>query len=179
MEFEWDPRKAKANKAKHGVDFELAKDVFRDPARLSSLDDSSEDEERWRIIGLAGGRSFLSCIRSETTMSSASSRRGKRANVKSETTLVRRRLKGGHWYEVRPDGTERRLPDKAPDWSRLDAMTDEQKLAAARSDPDAQPLTEAQLKRMRRVPFAKHVRWTWAQPTGIRRYLWHPDRHAA
>ena len=30
MEFEWDPRKAKANKAKHGVDFELAKDVFRD-----------------------------------------------------------------------------------------------------------------------------------------------------
>jgi hypothetical protein len=56
MEFEWDPRKAKANKAKHGVDFELAKDVFRDPARLSSLDDSSEDEERWRIIGLAGGK---------------------------------------------------------------------------------------------------------------------------
>ena len=56
MEFEWDPRKAKANKAKHGVDFELAKDVFRDPARLSSLDDSSEDEELWRIIGLAGGK---------------------------------------------------------------------------------------------------------------------------
>jgi len=52
------------------------------------------------------------------------------------------------------------LPDKAPDWSRLDAMTDAQKLAAARSDPDAQPSTEAQLKRMRRVPFAKHVRWT-------------------
>ena len=38
-------------------------------------------------------------------------------------------------------------------------MTDEEKLAAARSDPDAQPLTEAQLKRMRRVPFAKRVRW--------------------
>ena len=79
--------------------------------------------------------------------------------MKSETTLVRRRLKGGHWYEVRPDGTERRLPDEAADWSQLDAMTDEEKLAAARSDPDAQPLTEAQLKRMRRVPFAKHVRW--------------------
>ena len=39
-------------------------------------------------------------------------------------------------------------------------MTDAEKLAAARSDPDAQPSTEAQLKRMRRVPFAKHVRWT-------------------
>ena len=56
MDFEWDPEKAKTNKAKHGVDFELAKDVFRDPARLSSLDDSSADEERWRIIGLAGGK---------------------------------------------------------------------------------------------------------------------------
>jgi putative transcriptional regulator len=38
-------------------------------------------------------------------------------------------------------------------------MTEEELEAAARSDPDAQPLTEAQLKRMRRVPFAKHVRW--------------------
>jgi len=56
MDFEWDPKKAKTNKAKRGVDFELAKDVFREPARLSSLDDSSADEERWRIIGLAGGK---------------------------------------------------------------------------------------------------------------------------
>ena len=31
--------------------------------------------------------------------------------------------------------------------------------AAAKSDPDAQPLADKQLKRMRRVPFAKHVRW--------------------
>ena len=93
-------------------------------------------------------------------MSSASSRRGKRATVKSETTLVRRRFKGGQWYAVRADGSERRLPDRAPDWARLDAMTDAVKLAAARSDPDAQPSTEAQLKRKLRIPFAKHVRWT-------------------
>jgi uncharacterized DUF497 family protein len=59
MDFEWDPRKAKANEAKHGVDFELAKDVFRDPACLSSLDETSEDEERWRIIGSAGGKVLL------------------------------------------------------------------------------------------------------------------------
>ena len=160
MDFEWDAKKAKANKAKHGVDFELARDVFRDPAGLSSLDDGSEDEERWRIMALQAARSSLLCLRSETAMSSASSRRGKRTNVKSETTLVRRRLKGGQWYAVRADGTERRLPDKAADWTQLDAMTDAEKLAAARSDPDAQPSTEAQLKRMRRVPFAKHVRWS-------------------
>jgi len=55
MDFEWDPKKARTNKAKHGVDFELAKD----PAGLISLDDSSEDEEHWRIIGLAGGKVLL------------------------------------------------------------------------------------------------------------------------
>jgi uncharacterized DUF497 family protein len=55
-DFDWDPRKARTNRAKHGIDFELAKDVFRDPARLTSLDDSSADEERWRVIGLVSGR---------------------------------------------------------------------------------------------------------------------------
>ena len=113
-------------------------------------------------------------------MSNASSRRGKRPSAKSETTLVRRRRKGGHWYEVRPDGSERRLPDKAHDWSRLDAMTDEQVMAAAKSDPDAQPLTDAQLKRMRRIPFAKHVRWTigLSQEEFAERF-WDPTRHTA
>lgn len=47
----------------------------------------------------------------------------------------------------------------AEDWARLEAMTEEEVLAAARSDPDAQPLTDDQLKRMKRVSFAKHVRW--------------------
>lgn len=32
-------------------------------------------------------------------------------------------------------------------------------MAAALADPDAQPLTDEQLSRMRRVSFAKHVRW--------------------
>lgn len=32
-------------------------------------------------------------------------------------------------------------------------------MAAALADPDAQPLTDAQLSRMRRVSFAKRVRW--------------------
>jgi len=75
--------------------------------------------------------------------------------------LVRRRLKYGQWYAVDADGNERLLPPERSktDWARLDAMTDEEVLAAARSDPDARPLTEAQLKRMRRVPYAKHVRW--------------------
>jgi putative transcriptional regulator len=37
-------------------------------------------------------------------------------------------------------------------------MTDEEDHAAALSDPDAQPLTEEQLKRMKRVPRVKTLR---------------------
>src|SRR5262245_2380591 len=79
---------------------------------------------------------FLWCSRSETTMSLASSRRGKRTSVKKEPTLVRRRLKYGQWYAVDADGNERLLPPERSktDWARLDAMTDEEVLAAARSD---------------------------------------------
>jgi putative transcriptional regulator len=73
--------------------------------------------------------------------------------------MVRRRLKGGRWYSIDPDGKERLLPERKPDWSRLDAMTEEEVLAAALADPDAQPSTPEQLKRMRRISPAKHLRW--------------------
>ena len=43
-------------------------------------------------------------------------------------------------------------------WSRLDAMTAAEKHAAAVSDPDNRPLTEADMKRMRRTPRAKIIR---------------------
>lgn len=36
------------------------------------------------------------------------------------------------------------------DWERIEAMTDEEVTAAALSDPDAQPLTEEQLRKFRR-----------------------------
>jgi putative transcriptional regulator len=44
------------------------------------------------------------------------------------------------------------------DWSRADAMTDDEVHAAALKDPDAQPLTEARLARMRAVPRTKSMR---------------------
>ena len=50
-------------------------------------------------------------------------------------------------------------PEKAKhDWSRFDAMTAEEKHAAALSDPDAQPITEEQWARMKRVPRTKTLR---------------------
>jgi putative transcriptional regulator len=44
------------------------------------------------------------------------------------------------------------------DWSRLDALTEEDVHAAALADPDAQPLTEERLARMKRVPRARTLR---------------------
>ena len=51
-----------------------------------------------------------------------------------------------------------RLPPDRTDWARLDAMTDDEVIAAARSDPDAPPLTAQQLAKMRRVPRVRLVR---------------------
>jgi uncharacterized DUF497 family protein len=51
--FAWDPAKADANRRKHGVSFEQAATVFRDPLSLSRYDDEhSEPEERWLTLGL-------------------------------------------------------------------------------------------------------------------------------
>jgi putative transcriptional regulator len=44
------------------------------------------------------------------------------------------------------------------DWSRLDAMTAAEKHAAALSDPDNRPLTEEDMRRMKRTPRAKIIR---------------------
>lgn len=48
-------------------------------------------------------------------------------------------------------------PPKA-DWSRIDAMTEEARHVAALADPDAQPATDEQLARMRRVPSVTAIR---------------------
>jgi len=44
------------------------------------------------------------------------------------------------------------------DWTRVDALTGEAARAAALRDPDAQPLSGADMTRMRRVPRVRTVR---------------------
>jgi hypothetical protein len=54
LTFRWDKNKAKNNYAKHGVSFDLAKDVFKDPFAVEFLDDRQDyGEERFVIIGMA------------------------------------------------------------------------------------------------------------------------------
>jgi putative transcriptional regulator len=50
------------------------------------------------------------------------------------------------------------LPQGDTDWERLKAKTDEEVMAAALSDPDAQPMRPEQLAKMRRVSRVKVLR---------------------
>ena len=52
IEFEWDPKKAASNLAKHGVSFDEGASAFRDPLSLTISDpDHSEDENRYLLLG--------------------------------------------------------------------------------------------------------------------------------
>jgi uncharacterized DUF497 family protein len=50
MDFEWDPRKAAANRRKHGIDFADAATVLHDELGVTVLDDDP-DEERFVTVG--------------------------------------------------------------------------------------------------------------------------------
>ena len=59
--FEWDPRKAEANAAKHDVSFEDAVTVFLDPEALdgSDLQHSSAESRFLRLGRSAGGHVLI------------------------------------------------------------------------------------------------------------------------
>lgn len=61
--FEWDQTKARANLAKHGVSFEEAATVFRDPQMVSVYNgEHSDTEDRWATLGISGiGRLLVVC----------------------------------------------------------------------------------------------------------------------
>ena len=60
MEFEWDEAKARANLRAHGVSFELARPVFRDPFASERLDDRRDyGEPRFVLIGMAESHTVL------------------------------------------------------------------------------------------------------------------------
>lgn len=64
MKFEWDPIKAAANIRKHGVSFDEAVTVFKDPLAFIFDDTAhSEEEQREIIIGISTLRRIvLACF---------------------------------------------------------------------------------------------------------------------
>jgi putative transcriptional regulator len=113
------------------VSFGLAKTVFKDPFAIELVDDREDyGEERFVIVGMAEGHVLLFVAYTE--------REGR----------IRITQPGGQQNMSRTSTS-----DKTPK-----PMTSEAIEKAARSDPDAQPLTRADLKRMKRTPQAKIIR---------------------
>ena len=67
--------------------------------------------------------------------------------------IAKIRKTDGQLVRVHEDGRE-----EVMETHPIRPMTDDEVMAAALSDPDAQPLTEAQLASMKRVPRAKTLR---------------------
>jgi putative transcriptional regulator len=67
---------------------------------------------------------------------------------------ARIRKSDGKVVRVHDDGREE-VMDEPP----IRPMTEEEILAAAESDPDARPLTDEQLAKMRRVPLSRPIRF--------------------
>jgi hypothetical protein len=64
--FEWDPRKAARNLAKHGVSLEEAATVFGDAlGRIASDPRHSVEEKRFVLLGLSRGRRLLAVMFAE------------------------------------------------------------------------------------------------------------------
>ena len=61
MEFEYDPVKSAKNLAKHGVDFQQAQRLWRDP-ELIEVCLAYLDEPRWADIGKMDGRHWTAII---------------------------------------------------------------------------------------------------------------------
>ena len=81
-EFEWDPRKAAANLTKHGVGFDEAVTVFRDPnGRIVTDPRHSVGEERLALLGLSERGRLLAVMFTE---------RGNRIRLISARKVTRR-----------------------------------------------------------------------------------------
>lgn len=66
LEFEWDPEKAQANQMKHGVPFEEAMSVFRDPqGRLVDDPEHSAREECFVLFGRSEAGRLLAVMHTE------------------------------------------------------------------------------------------------------------------
>jgi uncharacterized DUF497 family protein len=63
FQFDWDENKATTNLRKHGVSFEIASTVFKDPRLLTVADlEHDESEDRWFSIGSASNGALLSIV---------------------------------------------------------------------------------------------------------------------
>jgi uncharacterized protein len=61
MEFEDDPRKSLTNRAKHGIDFHDARQLWDNPG-LIEIPARTEDEPRWLLVGRIGEQCWSAVV---------------------------------------------------------------------------------------------------------------------
>ena len=93
IRFEWDPRKARSNKKKHGVSFEEAKSVFFDEQGLLLEDPQPlHEEERFVLLGLSVSLRLLvvvHALREEDVIRIISARRATRLETREYEIRLR------------------------------------------------------------------------------------------
>lgn len=84
MEFEWDPRKAKENSRKHGVDFADTVIALEDENALT-IEDPDHHEPRFKTLGMGPTLNILlvvHCERSENRIRIISARKADKRETK-------------------------------------------------------------------------------------------------
>jgi len=84
MEFEWDPRKAKQNLCKHGVDFTDAVIALEDENALT-IEDPEHNELRFKTLGMGPTLNVLfvvHCEQSENSIRIISARKADKKETK-------------------------------------------------------------------------------------------------
>ncbi len=66
MEFEFDDKKSKANKKKHGIDFIEVQEIWGDPEHIE-IPARTEDEPRHLVIGKIGEKCWSDIVTFGTT----------------------------------------------------------------------------------------------------------------
>jgi uncharacterized DUF497 family protein len=66
LRFEWDPKKSRSNRLKHGVSLEEASTIFEDDdALLIPDDDHSHTEPRFVLLGISAHNRLLTVVHCE------------------------------------------------------------------------------------------------------------------
>jgi len=62
MIFEYDDNKSKSNKSKHGISFDEAKELWKDPYAFEIPSTQSEDEDRLLVFGRIDDKNWTAII---------------------------------------------------------------------------------------------------------------------
>ena len=139
MRFEWDPRKDKANREKHGISFELAQRVFDDPDHLSLQDRHEGGEERWQTLGLIGPRAIVLVAH---TYEDRTWRRNRPHHLGPKSGRARSAASTMSVRERQELAALAKMPDSAIDTSDIPEITDWSKAQVGRFyRPIKQPVT--------------------------------------